>query len=233
MLDERQEVRLQRAKQLLQNRLLEELTIHQSAAKKLASIIEQAQQQNDAKLLMPSESIAWQQRLDGAIVRHQLIMTSKEQLAQAPLVQKYQQRLKRLQGILIWQASEQFEGRLRESQKVLAQVNSEISAGKQQQIKLQTLLAEKPEFSQQRQRIEEIEQRLALQSTNNDVLQLSLITELRTLFARMLDQHIEKIQNYMVQAQLAVVRLNDQAFRKAIEDQRLSPLAPQAQGGAK
>ena len=50
---------------------------------------------------------------------------------------------------------------------------------------------------------------------NNSVLQVALVNEIRVQFAQMLDAHIAKVHNYILQAQQAVVRLNDQALRKA------------------
>jgi hypothetical protein len=230
MLDERQSVRKQRAKQLLQNRLLEDLTKYQASREQLASVLQQAQQQGNGMILMPAESIPSLQRLDRALGRQQGIGQAKQDLGQAPFSDKYSQRLKRLQGILAWQASEQYEGLLRQAQKELKQVDSILAEAQQKQSKLLALLADRPEFVLQRQRIGDIEQRLSQQVSSNSHLQQSLVAELRFLFGQMLDGNIDKIQSYQVQAQLAVVRLNDQAFRKAIEEQRPSS---QIQGRSK
>jgi hypothetical protein len=230
MLDERQSVRLQRAKQLLQNRLLEDLAGYQASREQLASRPKQAKLQGDGMLLIPAEKLPLRQRLQRALERQQDITHKKQQLAQAPLRDKYAQRLKRLQGILAWQASEHYEGNLRQAQKELKQVDGLLAQAGKRQSKLLALLTDKPEFVLQRQRIAEIEQRLDMQVASNSELQQSLVAELRSLFAQMLDGQMEKIQSYQVQAQLAVVRLNDQAFRKSIEDQLPSA---QGQGGSR
>jgi hypothetical protein len=215
MLEERQAERSQRAKQLSSNRLLEKLTEFAVLRDQLAGQIQQVKDEKDSSYLAPLETIAWQQRLDRANGRKQVIVVSKQQLDQTPLAEKYQKRLARLQGILSWQASEEYEQRLWQAQKELNQLDDEIQNTLAQQNKLLGLLAENPEFTQQKKRIEDIESRISEQMQSNNMLQVSLVNEIRQQFGQMLDEHIAKVNSYILQAQQAVVRLNDQALRKA------------------
>jgi hypothetical protein len=215
MLEERQTERLQRANLLLSNRLLEQLSDFGVLRDQLAGQIQQVKDEKDSSYLAPAESIAWQQRLDRASENQKSIVISKQQLKQTPLAEKYQQRLARLRGILSWQASEEYEQRLWQAQKELNQLDGEIQNTLAQQNKLLALLGEKPEFSQQKQRIDDLELRITEQTQNNNMLQVSLVNEIREQFRQMLDEHIAKVNSYILQAQQAVVRLNDQALRKA------------------
>ncbi|MFT4939587.1 MAG: hypothetical protein ACI88A_002630 [Paraglaciecola sp.] len=215
MLEERQTERSQRGKLLLRNRLLEQLTDFGVLRDQLGGQIQLAKDEKDSSYLAPLESIAWQQRLDRANGRKQSIEVAKQQLNQKPLADKYQQRLERLQGILLWQASEAFEQRVWQAQKQLNQLDDEMKNTLGQQQRLLTLLAEKPEFNKQKQRIEDLELRITEQMQSNNLLQVALVNEIRAQFGQMLDEHIGKVNSYILQAQQAVVRLNDQALRKA------------------
>jgi len=223
MLDERQTQRINRAQAMLQARVFDKLSVLQQRRDQLAELLLSAQQQQDGSSLM---SVVYQQSL-ARLTRAQLTLSEinqqKELLQQSPLKAEYAERLRRLQGILSWQANEEFAANSWQAQKALAELDLAISQTAEQQSRLLNLLAARPDYAEQRQRVAQLAERIDGQLLNNQLLQSKLVGELSAHLANNIEQFKSKVNDYVVQAQLALVRLNDQALQQNQNDNELLP----------
>lgn len=218
MLDERQQENAVRVEDLQNNRTLGKLSQLKTRRDQLNNRLEQAT--NDPLLLADEQQLAWLNRLEGAIARHQRIVERKSQLSQAPLKESYQQRLKRLQGILIWDASEDSSRRAWQSKKALSELDRMIIKTNAQQSLLRSALNRPPQYQNQRDRISVLRGSLSEKLAANQQAQNALLVTLRKSFANKLKEQLDQLQSYQIQAQLAIVRLNDKAYRNAMADEQ-------------
>ncbi|GAB5379076.1 MAG: hypothetical protein Alis3KO_10640 [Aliiglaciecola sp.] len=218
MLDEREQVTLARAEELKQNDLLGRLAELTATRDALQQQLEQSTK--SPQILANEQELEWQARLERALANHQNIVAKRAELDQKPLNPKYQQRLKRLQGVMIWNAADNLASRSWQAQKVLNDVNLAITKTTAQQGILVTRLNEPPKYQSQRQRIAQLQNELNAKRDANIAVQRMQLDELNSLFASKLNQQLAQLDNYKLQAQLAIVRLNDKAFRKAQADEQ-------------
>ena len=214
MLDERQAERTKRAKQILQNRTLEQLPPLQKQRDALANLITTAINEQDGQIFMGQQSQDWLQRVKRSEARLATIAELKQQLGQAPLKDFYQQRLARVSGRLIWQASEASSKNQWQAKKALQQLDTDIANAQQQQQQLRKQLNARPNYAKQRQRVTDLAQRIVIQIANNDGIEDALVAQLSTTFKQFIQAHKQKVQHYILQAQLAMVRLSDQALQQ-------------------
>jgi hypothetical protein len=215
MLQERKVETQDRIARLKGHQSLDKLADFRRQREKLSSLIEQAQQPGGQGLLTPSPGLVWQHRLHKAIETEQAIQMTKQALAQPALSGAYQQRLQRIRGLLLLQDQDQFSERLWDARKQLIALDKVLDKTQAQQQNLVKLLSQSPEFSQQEQQITALQLRVDEQLLASDGLQQQLLKQMRALFNDKLQQYVVQLNNYIMQSQLAVVRLNDQAYRKA------------------
>ncbi len=214
MLDERQAERLKRAKQILQNRTLDQLPELQTQRNDLAQVVETVKHQQDGQIFMSLQSQQWLDRVKRSEKRLATIAQLKKQLDQPPLADSYQRRVERVAGRLVWQASEAYSANQWQAQKALNQLDDEITKAQQRQQKLLNQLAAKPDFDEQRLRVSTLAQRIDAEITKSNGLQDALVDQLSNTFNQFIQVHKQKVSHYILQAQLAMVRLNDQALQK-------------------
>ena len=214
MLDERQVERRKRATQILKNRTLEQLSALQTKRDTFAQIIDVAKQQQDGQIFMSLQSQQWLNRVKRSEKRLSTIAQLKKQLGQSPLADKYQRRLETVAGRLIWQASDAFSAKLWQAQKALIQLDAAITKAQQRQHKLLNQLAAQPDFASQRLRVSNLAMRIDSKIAKSISLQDALVSQLSNTFNQFIQAHKQKVSNYILQAQLAIVRLNDQALQK-------------------
>ena len=216
MLDERQQEAVRRSEALKRDQTLEQLASLQQQREQLAQALANARTQPE--LLSDEQEVAWQNRLAGAIERHQRILVRQNELKQTPLKESYAQRLARLKGILLWNATEQQAGRLWQTQKALNELDQTLKEAQVQQDRLIAQLQRTPNYAQQRAAIEELQRQLADKLQRVDGLKQQQLAQLHGEFELAIDQQLARLRNYQLQAQLAKVRLNDKAYRKAQAD---------------
>jgi hypothetical protein len=214
MLDERQVEQENRAQQILQDRTLERLSQLQATRDVLSTQLSSAIMQQDGQIFMPQKSQDWLARITKAQQRLDSIEQLNTQFKKAPLDPSYQQRLSRVKGRLIWQASEALPVNQWQAQKALADLDGQISLAQTRQAQLLQLLADKPNFDQDRKRVSDLAITIEAQLAKNTLLQDQLVGQLSTTFNQFILAHKQKVQNYLMQAQLAIVRLSDQALLK-------------------
>jgi tetratricopeptide (TPR) repeat protein len=214
MLDERQAERTKRAKHILQNRTLEQLTELQTQRDKLARVVATVKEQQDGQVLMNQQSQQWLARVQRAEKSLETIAKLKKQRGQAPLSENYRKRVNRVAGRLLWQASEAYSANQWQAQKALNQLDDEITTAQQRQQQLLHQLALKPDYAEQRLRVGNLAQRISVEITKSESLQDALIVQLSAIFLQSIQAHKQKVNHYILQAQLAMVRLSDQALQK-------------------
>jgi hypothetical protein len=214
MLDERQAERRKRAKHILQNRTLEQLPALQAQRDAIAQVVATAQNQQDGQVLMSLQSQQWLDRVKRSEKRLATITQLKKQLDQPPLAASYERRVERVAGRLIWQASEAYSVNQWQAQKALQQLDAEISKAQLRQQQLLKQLAAKPDFAEQRDRVSSLAQRISTEIVKSNGLQNALVSHLSDTFTQFIQAHKLKVSHYILQAQLAMVRLNDQALLK-------------------
>ncbi len=219
MLEEREQVAIKRAERLKQDKFLLRLSELQSKRDTLATALAAAQAENPM-LLMSEQEQAWASRLQKAQKRYTRINQVKAAAGQNPLSDKYQRRLARLQGALLWRVAENFPQRRWSAQKNLNALDASLIKTRAQQDILTGRLNTPPDYSEQRNSIGQIQDRLTKQLNVSDGLVTAQLTELKKVFSEKIEQQIALLKNYQLQAQLAVVRLNDEAYRKAQTEQR-------------
>ncbi|GAA0855435.1 tetratricopeptide repeat protein [Aliiglaciecola litoralis] len=218
MLDERQQETILRAQKLKENDLLAKLADYKAMRDQLEALLAQAPQ--SPRILNQEQELDWQQRLQGAQQSHADIIQKRQQLDQKPLNPNYAQRLSRLAGIMIWNAAENFAKRRWQAQKSLNELDKLIAQTTAQQNRLKARLVQQPEYAQQRARIANLQQTLNQQKQQNLKLQRQQLAALNQLFETKLNEQLSQLDSYKLQAQLAIVRLNDRAFRKAQADKQ-------------
>jgi hypothetical protein len=214
MLDERQVERRKRAKHILQNRTLEQLPDLRLKRDAIVQIINIAKNQQDGQVFMSLESQQWLDRVKRSEKSLVIISQLKKQLNQPPLADSYQRRVERVAGRLVWQASEAYSANQWQAQKALNQLDAEIAKAQLRQQQLLKQLAAKPDFAEQKLRVSSLAQRISTEIIKSNNLKDALISQLSDTFNQFIQAHKLKVSQYILQAQLAMVRLNDQALLK-------------------
>jgi tetratricopeptide (TPR) repeat protein len=214
MLDERQAAREAEAKNMLQDRIFDRLPTLQAKRDELKQQLEDSGSQSSNVSLMSSEFQAWQQRLADAKLTWQRIQNRRQALNQAPLDAAYQQRLARIEGVLSWQASEAYPAKYWQTQRLLNDVDDALREASGQQQALLTVINQRPDYSAQRNRVEVLQQGIAQQQTTTTSIQNTLLAELTKALHSALQDQQAAIEDYRIQAQLAMVRLQDQALQQ-------------------
>ncbi|MDO6712057.1 hypothetical protein Q4567_15080 [Aliiglaciecola sp. 2_MG-2023] len=218
MLDERQQEAQSRQQALKQNDLLSKLQQYQMLRDSLQAKL--VQSSTEPKILAEQQELGWQARLERAQQRHKDVSDAWLTLNKKPLKPLYADRLKRLEGIMIWNASESYSKRRWQAQKLLNELDELIAQTAQQQAQLIARLNQTPEYPAQRQRIAQLQENLEVQQRRNQSIQSQQLASLNLLFVEQINQQIAQLESYELQAQLAVVRLNDKAYRKAEADKQ-------------
>jgi hypothetical protein len=219
MLDERQVERRKRAKHILQNRTLEQLPALQAQRDAIAQVIATAQNLQDGQVLMSLQSQQWLDRVKRSEKRLATITQLKKRLDQPPLADSYERRVERVAGRLIWQASESYSANRWQAQKALQQLDAEISKAQLRQQQLLKQLAAKPDFTDQRDRVSSLAQRISTEVVKSNSLQNALVSQLSDSITQFIQAHKLKVSHYILQAQLAMVRLSDQSLLKDSDSQ--------------
>lgn len=234
MLDERQAERVSRAQRILKNRILEQLSQLQQRRDALAHVLARAISEQNGQIFMGQQSQNWLARVERSEQRLDTINLLKQKLDQGPLAESYQRRVARVKGRLLWQASEALPANKWQGQKALSALDKVMAEAKLRQQTLLEQLAAKPDLSQQRQRVSDLAKRIDNQLKQNTGLQNGLIKQLSDTFNQFIQSHKEKVGDYILQAQLAMVRLNDQALQKdndSVVPVGAQPVAEQVNAG--
>ncbi|MDN4502061.1 hypothetical protein QX776_06590 [Alteromonadaceae bacterium BrNp21-10] len=211
MVDEREQVTQNRAVQLQQNNLLQQLATYQLQREQLAQGIENIEQQQDGHGLLASEQLAQHQQIQRAQQRLQGVIQS--QSTQQQPTTEYAQRLQRLQGIISWQADSQYVDNLWQAKQGLRELDKTIEQTQQQQQRLIAAMDQQPQFDQQRQRIAATAMRVKQQSEQYQLVYQNLTQALVNYASQALVQQKQLVQDLLIRAQVEMVRLQDEAYQ--------------------
>ncbi|MEO9946001.1 tetratricopeptide repeat protein [Paraglaciecola sp.] len=213
MLDERKVERNLRAENMSADRTLDKLADLKEVREQLAAHLQRAEELQDGSVFMSAQYQDWVKRVKRSQLRLKKIAQLKSQLNQTPLAESYANRLDVVAGRLTWLSSEALPANMWQAKKALALLDQELLTTEKRQYDLLSQLARAPLYAEQWQRVDSIAARLTVQIQKNEVLQQNLITQLSVIFKQAIVAHQDKVSNYLLQAQLATVRLSDQALQ--------------------
>lgn len=146
-------------------------------------------------------------RLDNAIARHIRLKTDPEQ--KRPVRPRYQTRLDRLEGILIWQLMDNIVAQKWEHQKLLKQAEEAMMLAKAQYQNLQTKSQAQDAFSAERQQFENMNEALDMQSKYAKNLYNSATQLLSSNLIALIEERQLQLQQQAVNTRLAMLRIQD------------------------
>jgi hypothetical protein len=136
-------------------------------------------------------------------------------------LQSLTETLRRQKGMMVWRTMEMYDERLWRAERELAQLNSELTAARATQGRVQTILAKGFDLQPYRQRIAAASEQLLSQSTDIDRAIELAQDDLRRKVLLVLQQQEARLTHYLAQSRLSVARLLDQA--SAEEPRRAAP----------
>ena len=127
----------------------------------------------------------------------------------------YQQRLRRVEGVLSWELSERFNKRKKQVSKNLAMLNSHILTTKKQLKAAQYAYAVAPDsFEKQPSQIAKLKAKLTKQLTKLDKLYAKQRERVGSIVKTDIKHRQERVLEYQLQARLASARLFDETSNK-------------------
>ncbi|MDT0595026.1 hypothetical protein [Glaciecola petra] len=223
---EDKKLRLKQLEQMLDERTQsfqarqQELSLDQAQAQ-----LDQAQQNIDAlhallavsddfesqlmlsKRMASNDSRAHIERLDNAIARHTRLKTDPAQ--KRPVRPRYQTRLDRLEGILIWQLMDNIVAQKWEHQKLLKEAENAMEIAKAQYQNLQAKSQAQDAFSAERQQFKDMNEALNLQSQYATDLYTNTTKRLSSNLLALIEERQSQLQQQVVNTRLAMLRIQD------------------------
>ncbi len=209
-------------REALASRRMDELASHdaftrllplQQEQQRLHSLIVQAEKSENNTLLLDADLLLTIDRLERAKSAVESIQRQQIALSQPPLSARYKERVKRLEGIVSWQASEGSEGRLHQAKSQLNEVTELLLTTKANQTKLQNRLHAAPDYSAQKSQIAGLSQQLLSQIEQNKRLKSALLKKCKEGVLAEINLRSQQLTYYQRHAKMEIARLQDQAFQ--------------------
>ncbi len=173
---------------------------------RLANIIERADKEQDVFLLMNEE----QRELFDILQRGEKALAALKSAKDASeTMEEETQWLKRYRGILLWDATNQFDDRLWQAKQELQEVNESIEKITATQQIVESLLTDAPDIQASQDKITALSLRLDDQLASNDIAMAGMEEELRQQVRVELGRQRQRLQFYLAEARLSVARLYD------------------------
>lgn len=207
LLQQREQQRSGQLQQIAERQIPQLLQSISERQKQLRQQLTQAEQQGDVMAVASGETKSlWQivERAQLALERLTISAVERdEEMAAA------QQQLERYQGMLLWQAHEEYPDRRWQVKKGLAGLQRELTTAQQSQQRLQVIIDEASDIAPYQMRLAQLEQRLndqqlALNGTiaeSESQLKVAVLTEL--------EQQKQRLHSYQAQARVSLARLYD------------------------
>lgn len=160
-----------------------------------------------SKKMASTETTALIERLENAIARHTRLKTDPEQ--KRPLKPSYQERLDLLNGILIWQLSDNFVANKWQHQKRLQEAEQAMLSARAQFQHLQQKSNAQNAFSTEKARFEQMHQALDLQSQQATSLYNNATQLLSQNLLALIAERRSQLQQQGVNTRLAMLRIQD------------------------
>ena len=218
LLDERELRRGHLAEQQQSLALDDTLKQLESRYQSLLAMQQRASDQPD--LLASAQQLAWLDRTQGAQKRLEVI-------SQHRATDAYEQRLSRIEGILIWQLNEQHPDALWQLTKQLRNVQQLIEQAQQQYAQLQSLGGQPSDIARARQRVEAMSVSVSTSANHHQVLVAQHKQHLTSLINNVLVAAKTQLQQQQVMSELAMVRMTDKQLLSAQQADATSTLEVQ------
>lgn len=160
-----------------------------------------------SRKMADSDSRVHINRLDNAIARHTRLKTDPAQ--KRPVRPRYQTRLDRLEGILIWQLMDNFVAQKWEHQKLLKEAENAMDMAKAQYQNLQAKSQAQNAFSAERQQFKDMNEALSLQSKYAKDLYSNTTKRLSSNLLALIEERQSQLQQQGVNTRLAMLRIQD------------------------
>lgn len=153
------------------------------------------------------QELEWSKRIDR--VRIRLSKLSEDD----PRRQKAELRLQRIEGALYWQQQEQFPQRDWMHRKALKQLDQALRDTQGQLVNLQRSAKTPRSFNKSQLRVAEIDHQVSNKVARTQQLKREVSEQLYLSAQRYLQRQIQLVSAYQAQANLALVRLHEQAYQ--------------------
>lgn len=205
MLDEREAQRRDRANQLQQQALAEQLNDMRAKRDALAAELDRVQREQDYLALSAGQQARLQERVD-AVKRNVDALA-----ASGADVEDYREAHRRYAGLLLWQASEAFSERLWDAQKHLAELDEQLQQLEQTHSRVEHAMQSAEDLQPYRTRIASGQERVQQQLAAVDEAIGKLQRQLRGQIETVLQEQHERLRYYLAQSRLSIARLYDSA----------------------
>lgn len=209
MLNARESDRDTKAGIMAKDKLAWEISDLEDARKALSQRVERIAAEKDYFALASGEQAELIERVQRSKTRISLLRD------QEPFIEDKEESLRWYNGLLLWQSSEQFSGRLWEAVKTLNSLDSAIVELKKNYHDIEQILFRAPDLMPYRQRISDAQIRLEGQRTDIDLAVADAKESLRRQVVDVLAQQRERILHYLAQSRLSVARLYDKALKQS------------------
>lgn len=190
------EARIQQAQQYV-NKLNEVIATATTFEKQLAL----------AKQMSSANTRAHLVRLEDATLRHERLLADTS--AKRPISEKYQDRLRRIEGILTWQLMDDFVAQQWTHKQLLANAQISLSEAQKQYNNLQSIAQNKEIFRQQHSQFWALQVALNEQVEAADKVYLNATARLTGHLLGLIKDRKAQLQSQSVNTRLAMLRIQD------------------------
>lgn len=153
----------------------------------------------------------------------QAIAALLPQLQQDPFYPDYQQSLRRLQGVFLWQAAARYHERLWQADKALDELDKALAGQQQLLDTISQRIHQPPAFDRMQQSLAEKNIALAQQQQQIEQLSLQSLHQLQQDVAGLLQKHREQARRQLLASKLAIARVSEQLWSPGTNQPRGLP----------
>jgi SOS-response transcriptional repressor LexA len=220
LVDEREVEAARRNERVNTQDFEQQLQVLSGQIRDLSARINLAEREKRPELLADEQSLAHQKRLSKALVIYNQLLSHQ---AMKPV---YAERLKRLQGVIDWQLSEAFPDNLWQNKKHLVELGKLLAGAEHNKQRLLTAMNRRADFDIKRRNIETLGARIKEHTRSTESLKQSLLDKLVDKNMAFLTNEKTQLQQYLYQAQLSKLRLQDKAYAAQANLETASTAAP-------
>jgi len=194
-------------------------------ARQLRATVSHIEKTNSTYSLMNADEIGYMKRIKRS-------NSTLAAITKASNKARYQQRVERINGILLWNLSEAFPARIWQAKKGLNEIEKSIASSKQIQKQLQNIIIQQASTSGPiTQKVEDFKQRLEQTAQSIERLISQQELKIQHMYLLALDSKKEEVRQYLVHSHLAIARLTDapitdtQTDESAVDEE--SPTEPE------
>lgn len=205
MLDQREAQRRERAQQISQQALPQQIAAMRDQRDQMAAELERIEREQDYLALTAGQEARLQERVDAVANNLDALAASGAN------VETYREAQRRYSGLLLWQASEVFAERLWHARQQLESLDQQLEQLEQTHQRIQHTMASAADLQPYRQRINEAQQRVQHQLDAVGAASDEIQHQLREQITAVLQEQQERLRYYLAQSRLSIARLYDAA----------------------